>query len=116
VSYGNSSAGDSFSEPTYDAIRDVFADQSGISKLSDREWNRLREIARQASEDELGFLESTTLLIEGLLLLRQTRLFRDGTRLRGMCSQIAATLIGDPNGRVRMLEFQRHLLKEPIRG
>lgn len=115
MSYGNSSS-ESNSEPTFDTVRDVFADQGGAAKLSTVEWNRLRDIAHQASEDELGFLETTTLLVEGLLLLRNTKLFRDPMRLRDMCSQIASILVGDPNGRVRMVEFQRHLLKEPNRG
>jgi hypothetical protein len=116
VSYGSSSSGDSYSEPTLDTVRDLLSDQTGVAKLSATEWNRLRDIAHQASDQELGFLETTTLLVEGVLLLRQSKLIRDGARLRGMCSQIASTLIGDPHGRIRMVEFQRHLLKEPQRG
>lgn len=116
MSSGSSSSGDYFSEPAFNEVRGVFKGESGVAGLSDREWQRLREIAHQASVEELGFLETTTLLVEGLLLLRQSGLFRDAGRLRGMCANIAATLIGDPHGRVRMVEFQRHLLKEPSRG
>lgn len=116
MSSGNSSSGDYYSEPAFSEVRGVFKSPSGVAGLSDREWQRLREIAHQASVEELGFLETTTLLVEGLVLMRQSGLFRDAGRLRGMCSHIAATLIGDPIGRVRMVEFQRHLLKEPSRG
>lgn len=116
MSYGSSSSGDSYSEPTLDAVRDLLSDQTGVAKLSATEWNRLRDIAHQAADHELGFLETTTLLVEGVLLLRQSKLVRDGARMRGMCAQIASTLIGDPHGRIRMVEFQRHLLKEPKRG
>lgn len=116
MSQANSSSDDSYSDPSPDSIRDVFKDDEALQGLNSVEWTRLKQVAQDAMEQDLGFMETATVLIEALVLLRYPKLFRDAQRLRGMCNQLAHTIIGDPQGRVRMVEFQRHLLNDSARG
>lgn len=80
-------------------------------ELSESEWRSLRSVAADAHGRGLGMEDFVEALVTELLSTRFSSLKTDEATSKRLCRKIAVTLAADPHSRMRLQEFQQHLLR-----